>query len=176
MHTESNQSQRHVPVPVMQVQCRFMMFQFQNCSAQTCPKSSCNGTSVGIAQRHHVDTHCSTKLVLQLLCIFPQCIHNPKLRSEHRPRHDRTNFEHHLGSAHDTTNRGAPTERRRGGERDGDMRDGSGSFVFSSTVTGLVLNLSVRRLPTRQVCLRSKGFSGDRTHASRREADNLALP
>ena len=39
--------------------------------------------------------------------------------------------------------RGAPTERRRGGKRDGDMFDDSGLFFPSSIVTGLVLNLSV---------------------------------
>ena len=41
-------------------------------------------------------------------------------------------------------NSGAPTERRRGGERDGDVCDDYGFFFLSSTVAGLVLNLPGR--------------------------------
>ena len=47
----------------------------------------------------------------------------------------------------ETIHREAPTERRKGGERDGDMCDDYGFFCLSSTVAGLVLNFSGRASP-----------------------------
>ena len=71
-----------------------MMFQFQRCSAQTCCKSICNETSVGIAQRHYVDTTAARRWCFNRSAYFHDAPNIPKLRSGHRLRHDQRNFDH----------------------------------------------------------------------------------
>ena len=82
MHTETNQFQRHVSVPVLQLNCRFMTFQLDKCSAQTCPKPICKEMPVGMAQRQHVDTAAAP--------MHPE----PKVEIWTSLRHDRMNFEY----------------------------------------------------------------------------------
>ena len=102
LHTETNQSQRFVSAPVLQVKCRFRMFQVEKCSAQTRPKPVCNETSAEITQRHHVDTTAAPRWCFNCSA-YPQRTKNLKLRSGCRLRHGRMNFEHHQirsGHAH----------------------------------------------------------------------------